>query len=63
MKDKLDPKIEACFIALGNKKYYTTLALTAVWIALVIAAFLVFVISTERSFADLGNYLIRTRIY
>ena len=58
MKNKLDPKIEARFIALGNKRYYRTLVLTAVWILLVIAAFLVFVISTERSFADLGNYLI-----
>ena len=58
MKNKLDPKIEARFIALGNKRYYRTLILTAVWILLVIASFLVFVISTERSFADLGNYLI-----
>ncbi|MBO5968747.1 MAG: zinc ribbon domain-containing protein [Clostridia bacterium] len=58
MKNKLDLKIEARFIALGNKRYYRALVLTAVWILLVIAAFLVFVISTERSFADLGNYLI-----
>lgn len=58
MKNKLDPKIEARFIALGNKRYYRTLVLTALWIVLVIAAFLVFVISTERSFAELGNYLI-----
>ena len=58
MKNKLDPKIEARFIALGNKRYYRTLVLTVVWILLVIAAFLVFVISTESSFADLGNYLI-----
>ena len=58
MKNKLDPKIEARFIALGNKRYYRTLVLTVVWILLVIAAFLVFVILTERSFADLGNYLI-----
>ena len=58
MKNKLDPKIEARFIALGNKRYYRSLVLTVVWILLVIAAFLVFVILTERSFADLGNYLI-----
>ena len=58
MMNKLDPRAEARLIALGNKRYYRVLILTAAWILFVICAFVVFVISTERSFSDFRNYFI-----
>ena len=58
MNHRLNSTAEQKLRSLGNKRYYRTLILTVVWVALVLTGFLVFMIVSKRSFADFRNYLI-----
>ena len=57
MNNHLHSDSERKLIALGNKRYYCTLALTVAWIILVLAGFAIFMITTKRSFNNFRNYL------
>ena len=57
MNEYLDKKTESRLIALGNKKYYRTLALTVGWIALVVVLWLAVMLVSELSFATLPYYI------
>jgi hypothetical protein len=58
MNHRLNSTAEQKLRSLGNKRYYRTLILTVVWLVLVLAGFLAFMIVSKRSFADFRNYLI-----
>lgn len=58
MNEFLNKKIENKLIALGNKRYKKTLLLTLAWIYLVLVFFVIFIMRTERSFAEIRNYII-----
>ena len=58
MNELLNKKIENRLIVLGNKKYRKTLLLTLAWVYLVLVFFVVFIIRSERSFAEIRNYIV-----
>lgn len=58
MNTHLTPTAEAKLIALGNKRYYRTLALTVAWLIFVTAAFVVSVTLGKRSLAEPQSYLV-----
>ena len=58
MNTHLTPTAEAKLIALGNKRYYRTLALTVAWLIFVTAAFVVSVTLGKRSLAEPRSYLV-----
>ena len=58
MNEFLNKKIENKLIALGNKRYKKTLLLTLAWIYLVLVFFVLFIIRSERSFAEIRNYIV-----
>ena len=58
MNTHLTPTAEAKLTALGNKRYYRTLALTVAWLIFVTAAFVVSVTLGKRSLAEPRNYLV-----
>ena len=58
MNEYLNKKVENKLISLGNKRYRKTLILTLAWIYLVLIFFVLFIIRSERSFAEIRNYII-----
>ncbi len=58
MNTHLTPTAEAKLTALGNKRYYRTLALTVAWLIFVTAAFVVCVTLGKSSLAEPHSYLI-----
>ncbi len=58
MDKYLDKNTERKLIALGNKRYYRALILTALWIFFVLAAFVVFMLTDHRDFSELRNYIL-----
>ena len=57
MSSRLDKSTEEKLIALGNKRYYRTLALTIAWIVFVPTALVITLITTNRSVADPRYYI------
>lgn len=58
MDKYLDKNTERKLVALGNKRYYRALILTALWMLFVLVAFVVFMLTDHRDFSVLRNYIL-----